>query len=134
VLLVENEKLALKIVKKRMNSNFLDEEKIYHKTKLLLKIYRDVVWSVQDRLYDIEEEFSEMGGCCLREELDYLNDYDPNVNKKEIEDQLSSILKSKILIEIVDKALVKLKEYPDYGDLYFDILYKQYIVKFSRAT
>ncbi len=69
-----------------------------------------------------------MGGRRLADALDYLDDYDPNINKKVLEEELCSVLKSKWLIEIVDKALVKVKSYPDYGDIYFDILYKQYIV------
>lgn len=109
--------------------SIFDKEKAYHKTKLLLKIYRDVIWSVEDRVSELEEEYYEMGSNNLAEALDYLEDYDPNINKKELEVQICSIFKSKLLIEIVDKALLKVKKYPDYGDIYFNILYKQYIQK-----
>jgi hypothetical protein len=106
-----------------------DKEKIYHKAKLLLKIYRDVIWSVEDRVAELEEGYYEMGSNSLLDALNYLDDYDPNINKKELEVELCSIFKSKLLIEIVDKALVKVKKYPDYGETYFEILYKQYIQK-----
>lgn len=107
----------------------LDKEKIYHKTKLILKIYRDVIWSVEDRVENLEEECYEMGSNNLAEALEYLDDYDPNMNKKQLEAELCSVFKSKFLIEIVDKSLLKVKKYPDYGEMYFNILYKQYIQK-----
>lgn len=112
----------------KRNQNF-DNEKTYHKTKLLLKIYRDVVWSIEDRVAELEEEHYEMGSNSLVEALDYLDEYDPNVNKRKLEDELCSVFKSKLLIEIVDKALLKVKRYPDFGDMYFEIIYKQYIQK-----
>jgi hypothetical protein len=112
----------------KRNANF-DNEKAYHKTKLLLKIYRDVVWSIEDRVAEIEEEYYEMGSNSLAEALEYLDEYDPNMNRKKLEDELCSVFKSKLLIEIVDKALLKVKKYPDYGDIYFEIIYKQYIQK-----
>lgn len=121
------------LMRKRITYMNLDEELVYHKAKLLLKIYRDVVWSIEDRVCEMEQEHYALGGKRLSEALDYLDDYDQNVNKKELEAELCSILKSKWLIEIVDKALIKIKNYPDYGAMYFDILYKQYIVKYKYS-
>jgi len=130
---MSSEKMALAVLKRGLASMHIDEERVYHKTKLLLKIYRDVVWCVEDRVCEIEAEYYAMGGNRLAEALDYLDDYDPNINKKDLEEKLCSLLKSKWLIEIVDKALLKIKNYPDYGDLYFNILYKQYIVKYRYS-
>ena len=110
-----------------------DKEKTYHKTKLLLKVYRDVIWSIGDRVEELEAEYNEMGSDSLAEVLDYLDDYNPNINREELELEICSVFKSKVLIEIVDKALAKVKSYPDYGDIYFDILYKQYIEKFKYS-
>ena len=110
-----------------------DKEKTYHKAKLLLKIYRDVIWSIEDRVAELEEKYNEMGSNSLAEALDYLDDYDPNINRKELEIQICSVFESKLLIEIVDKALSKVKNYPDYGNVYFDILYKQYIEKYKYS-
>lgn len=110
-----------------------DKEKTYHKAKLLLKIYRDVIWSVEGKVAELEEEYYEMGSKSLAEALDYLSDYDPNVNREELEAELCAVFKSKLLIEIVDKALLKVKNYPDYGEIYFDILHKQYIEKFKYS-
>lgn len=114
-------------MEKRLLTVSIDEERVYHKAKLLLKIYRDVVWSIENRVAEIEEEYYELGINRLKEALDILDDYDTNINKKALEEKLCCILKSKCIIEIVDKSLIKIKSYPDYGNMYFDILYKQYI-------
>lgn len=111
----------------------VDEERVYHKAKLLLKIYRDVVWSIEDRVSEIEEEYYQFGVNSLKEALDYLDDYDTNINKKALEERICCIIKSKCIIELVDKSLVKVKSYPHYGNLYFDILYKQYVAKYKYS-
>lgn len=108
-------------------------EKVYHKAKLLLQIYRDVIWSIEDRVCEIEEEYFELGSNRLKDALDFLNDYDININKRTLEERVSSIFKSKWLIEMVDKALIKIKKYPNHGEVYFDILYNQYISEFKHS-
>lgn len=108
-------------------------DKVYHKAKLLLKIYRDVIWSIEDRVAELEEEYNELGSDSLAEALDYLDDYDPNINREELEIEICSHFKSKLLVEIVDKALLKVKNYPDYGNIYFEILQKQYIEKYKYS-
>ena len=56
----KNVKLAIIIKKESMkmerNLTF-DKEKTYHKAKLLLKIYRDVIWSIEDRVAELEEKY-----------------------------------------------------------------------------
>ena len=120
-------------MEKRLLPSSIDEEKVYYKAKLLLKIYRDVIWSIEDRIAEIEEEYYELSSNKLKEALDYLEDYDTNINKKNLEENLCCILKSKSIIEIIDKSLVKIKSYPDYGEMYFNILYKQYIAKYKHS-
>lgn len=120
-------------MKKRLSPVSIEEERVYHKAKLLLKIYRDVVWSIENRVAEIEDEYYELGYNRLKEALDFLDDYDTNSNKKLLEERLCCIFKSKCIIEIVDKSLIKIKDYPDYGDMYFDILHKQYIGKYKYS-
>jgi len=127
---MNTEKMPSTVLRKSLTPMSINKEHIYHKAKLLLEIYRDVVWSIEGRACDIEAEFYVMGGKRLADALDYLDDYGSDINKKKLEEELCSMLKSKWLIEIVDKALLKVKNYPDYGDTYFDILYKQYIAKY----
>ena len=102
--------------------------KVFHKAKLLLRIYRDVVWRTQEVMYDADAEAYDFGGRRIAELADYLSyDFESEIDKVKAESKLFSIAESKFLVDLVDKALVKLQAYPSLGQLYFDILTKQYI-------
>ena len=47
--------------------------------------------------------------------------------------RVCELMQSKMLVDIVDRALVKLRDYPGNGVVYFKILSKQYIYK-NRYT
>jgi hypothetical protein len=103
---------------------------VFHKAKLLLRIYRDVVWRTQEVLYDTDAEAYDFGGRRIAELADYLSyDFESDIDKEKAEYKLLSIGESKFLVDLVDTALVKLQTYPTLGRLYFDILTKQYIYK-----
>lgn len=99
----------------------------YHDTKLLLKKYRDIVWNIENRVCEVETEYDVLGSNRLAEVLDYLDDYASCNEKKKLEARVFSLHKSRWLIEIVDKALLKVKSYPENGECYYNILYHQYI-------
>lgn len=103
----------------------------YHKTKLLLSIYRKVVWRMEDTLYELDEAKSEFGSSRISDLVDFLSlgleDYNNIKDKKVLEDRLMNIAESKSMIEIVDKALIKLKSHPENGDIYFNIIKDSYI-------
>jgi AraC-like DNA-binding protein len=62
----------------------------------------------------------------LRQNMSLI-DVDTNVNEYRFERRMQSIEESKSLIEFVDRALNKLKRYPDNGDLYFHLIRKLYV-------
>src|SRR5665647_2086285 len=102
----------------RLSVKEIDVDK-FHKTKLLLKIYRDVVWRMEDALHDVDEIAYNFGGRRISDLIDFLSfgieEFDGSRDKKAIEERFMSIAESKDMIEIIDKALVKLKSHPDFG-------------------
>jgi len=107
-----------------------DKQK-YHNAKLLLKIYRDVVWRVEDALCELDNQAYHFGGRRISELIDYLSfDFDEGVDKNKIEAKLTNISETKCIIDIIDKALIRLKNYPNNGELYYEIISKQYILKY----
>ena len=87
-------------------------------------------------MYDTNAEAYDFGGRRIAELADYLSyDFESDVDKEKAESKLLSIAETKLIVDLVDKALLKLHEYPVLGQLYFDILTKQYInkVKFTDA-
>ena len=105
----------------------------YHKTKLLLEIYRTVVWRLESAIHEINETADDYGGRRISELMDFLEfeleDYDFGKDKKALEERLMSIRETKQIIECVDKAVAFLKTHPKHGNEYHEIITCCYINK-----
>ena len=77
---------------------------------------------------EMEAESYLFSGSKLFDVVNVLIDVDPRVDKMRIESRLQSIENSKSIIELIDRALVLLKNYPCSGQRYYEILYKSYLV------
>lgn len=107
--------------------NWVDD-KVYHNAKALLKIYSKVVWRLHGEVAEMEKVSYEYGNSTL---LDYLNcfmDIDTRVNRERFKNRLQSLQESNCIIKLINNALVKLKNYPQDGKRYFQILNKCYLV------
>ena len=105
--------------------------KLYHQTKLLLELYRKVVWSVENSLYDLELTATNFGSQRIQDLLNYLElDFEGEVDKGKIEDHLKSIAKSRDLVFLIDQAMMKLNDYPNGGELFFNIINRKFILKY----
>jgi hypothetical protein len=84
---------------------------------------------------EMEAECYLSSGSRLFDVVDTLIDVDPRVDKARIESRLQSIEDSKSILELIDRALVLLKNYPNDGEKYYEILSKSYLVfvKYSES-
>lgn len=123
-------KKSRKPVKSSKETQLLDSRQ-FHKTKLLLSIYRTVVWRIEGAINEVQEKANEYGSGRIAELIDFLSleldEYDLKRDRKAIEDRLMCIAQTKHMIEIVDKALKHLKNHPINGQLYHDIITHCYI-------
>lgn len=105
----------------------------FHKTKLLLSIYRTVVWRIESTLYEVQEVADIYGGKRISDLIDFLSleldEYDLIRDKREVEERLMCISETKQMIDIIDKALNHLKTHPKQGEIYHDIIAHSYINK-----
>lgn len=105
----------------------------FHKAKLLLEVYRDAIWRLEEDLCHTREEIGYLGGKHLSSLADFINldidSYYTASDKKAYEDRLCSIAESKIIIDAIDTALLRVKDYHDQGQTYYRILYENYISK-----
>lgn len=96
-------------------------------------IYRKVVWRVEEAICEVNDAAYEFGSKRITNLVDFLSfglDYFDGIkDKKAIEERLMNIAESKSMIEIVDKALIKLRTHPDNGEIYFNIITSSYINK-----
>ena len=103
-------------------------DKIYHNTKLLLKLYSKVLWRMSNCIMEMEAECYLTTGSRLFDVVDTLIDVDPRVDKVRLESRLESIEDSKSILVLIDRALALLKNYPGDGERYYEILSKSYLV------
>ncbi|NLN64795.1 MAG: hypothetical protein GX144_05205 [Clostridiaceae bacterium] len=105
----------------------IERESVLHKTKLLLKIYRAVVWSTSNRAFEVCENAELYCSKTMEEALEYLANYAPEVDQDRFSERVSSLFETQWLITLIDHAMNKIYDYPDNGKLYHEILSKQYL-------
>lgn len=108
----------------------IDEKVLYERAKLILSIYREVCWSTIDRANDVCDTLICTYGDSLDGALIYLENFAPDEARERFEERIRSLFETKWIIELVDMAMLKIREYPDKGALYCEIISKAYARKY----
>lgn len=124
-----NHTKAVKSINRMYEQMNLDRNEILHKTKLLLSVYRDVVWATLHEAECVREDIYYFGDE-LNEALVYLEHFAPDIEREEFEARISSLFENKWMIDLIDKAMGKVYDYHYNGRLYHDILSKCYLTAF----
>lgn len=107
------------------------DARYYHNAKALLKIYRGILWQLQNNISDAELESLDLGYGHIHQALDLLAaGMDDGQGLIRLQEQCKSMLFTRALISLTDKALVSLKQYPKGGERYFDLLNRLYILEY----
>ena len=69
-------------------------------------------------------------GANLSDALVYLETFAPDEERERFEERIRSLFETKWMIELVDHAMGRIKEYPCRGDLYCEIISKSYLSRF----
>jgi hypothetical protein len=111
-----------------------ENPQIYHNTKELLKVYAKVVWWLEHSVKEMEAECRECGYDNLFDTLSFLaSSIDCELDALHLEERTRSMLFTGVLVDIVNKALVMLKDYPGKGNRYFEIINKMHILKYRYS-
>ncbi len=122
---------AMQSIKRLYGGLNLDRDAVIHKAKLLLKVYRDVVWvSVRDATDYAYDAGGFYGSRELGTALTYLSDFAPTEKRSDFEARVTCLFETQWLVELIDKAMYRVYEYPYNGKLYNDILSKSYVTAF----
>ena len=119
--------------KRQMATLGFDSQLAYHRVKLILKIYRDVVWVLSERMEELHEYAWELGAQDADTGLIYLQSFAPDMDLQEFEERVCCVMENRMLVDVIDRALLRLKRYPDRGELYYEILTKQFIHRFNST-
>ncbi len=107
----------------------LEYTSTFSKSKAVLNIYRSVVWQVTFSANNMVCESSAKYGKELETALVYLYEFAPEYMKQDFENKVKNLFETKWLIDVIDECLAKIKEYPEYGDDYYSILYYAFLSK-----
>lgn len=124
-----NNTKAVKSINRMYEQMNLNTSEILHKTKLLLSVYRDVVWATLHEANEVHEDIYYFGSE-LNDALVYLEEFAPDTEKAEFEAKVSSMFENKWMIDLIDKAMTRVYDYHNNGRLYHEILSKCYLTAF----
>lgn len=99
-----NNTRAAKNIAKMYEQLGLSHDDIFHKTKLLLSIYRDVVWATLSDCRCANAEINYYGGD-LSDALIYLEEFAPDIEHSEFERRVCNLFENKWMIDLIDKAI-----------------------------
>ena len=107
------------------------EKELEEKAKSVLGIYRTVCWSASERAEILKEEIDEKYSADLRSALIYLEEFAPEETRQKLENNVKALFETKWLVDLVDTAMLQVKDFPGGGDEYFEILNKCFLTKWS---
>lgn len=114
-------------------SKSIDEKALYAKSKLLLEIYKDICWDTADYASQVGEEALYGYDFCsgdLDAALLYLENFAPTEKKERFTERVQKLFEVKWMIELVDRAVMKVRDFPCKGELYVSILSAYYLTNF----
>ena len=113
------------------NHDKINEDMLYKRAKLILGKYRKLCWQTA---IDTEETISDL--CvCASDDVDgalvYLETFAPEREKDVFESRIKSLFDRRWMMDLIENAMVKTKDFPDYGEMYFEIISKCYLTKWK---
>lgn len=111
----------------------MNPDQLFEKSKLLLSAYRRVCWASLGTLQ--RENNADCFFCDdgIGHALEYLYKYSADINPHEFECNLKMRFDSRWIVELFEDTMIQVKEFPEGGEIYFEILYKFYLSKFKYS-
>ena len=113
--------------KKEQEKRTEREEYLYHNTELLLKKYRDVVWSIEVSVIQAQINFENEMDCTLSEFLNMSYEAGADLSGTQIQEQMRVMERNKKMLKMIDMAVDLLRRKKVDGEMYYQILYYTYL-------
>ncbi len=105
------------------------EEYLYHNTEVLLKKYRDVIWSIEVSAIQAQIGFELEMDCKLEEFLEMSYVAGADLSGTQLQEQMRTVERNKNMLKIIEMAVKVLKENPKLGKEYYWVLFYTYLSK-----
>ena len=102
------------------------QDERYHDTLLLLKKYRDVVWSLSMSVEHVKSDFRTYYGGSIEDFLDSVYVAGADLSGTDIEERAKCIERSHKMLNLVDDAAATMRNKHKNGELYYQVLYFNY--------
>ena len=110
-----------------MKNKKKDEDTLFHNTEVLLKNYRDVVWSLEVAVHRVNQNFYQEYERDIEGFLELTYEAGLDLNGTEIEAQTKTIARSRNMLRMIDCSVDLLRTKHKNGELYYWILYYTYL-------
>ncbi len=122
--------VAVKTIQKMYEQLRLDREDILHRTKMLLGVYRDVVWITLNKSEGLNEEIIYYGDDLNSALGSLFRAVCPGYRASGVREPGMHLFENKWMIDLIDTAMGKIYDYHNNGKLYHEILSKSYLTAF----
>ena len=103
------------------------ENPLYHDTWLLLKKYRDVVWSLELSVQQVRRQFQIEFGSSIEDFLESIYLAGVDIADTGIQEHARSIERSYKMLKLMENAVNLLRNKHKFGETYYWILYYTYL-------
>ena len=110
-----------------VNEKISREEYLYHNTELLLKKYREVVWSIEVSAMHAQINFELEMDCTLEKFLEMYYAAGADLMGTDIQEQLRTLERNKKMLKMIEMSLNILRNRHMNGEVYYWILFYTYL-------
>ena len=124
------ESVMLKSIRNGCCALGLNIDSTYTKTNILLKIYRKASWGMNERFDNLNDITYE--GCLGdTDNLCYLLNFAPDKELDTFKNRALCAMQTRVLVTLIERAAVKIRDYPDNGKIYYSIIELTYLNYFK---
>ena len=121
-------------MKKTAQEPKVTDNPLYHDTWMLLRKYRDVVWSLELSVQQVRRQFQIEYGSSIEEFLESLYVAGITFEGSAIEDHARCIERSYKMLKLLDTSVELLRTKHKYGESYYWLLYSPELKFYSNRV
>ena len=100
---------------------------IIKQTKAVLWIYRDAKWAIEERQDELYDHLAGVGWNNHDTGTVFLTAFAPEIDLYDFENRVSNLIENKLILGFVERAVQSIKQYPEFGSQYYEIIFIQYL-------
>jgi hypothetical protein len=127
---LRRESVVLTMIKGDYITIGLDADSTYKKMDVLLKLYRKINWCLEESEVELNDITYE---SCYgsSETMSYLLNFAPEKEMDVFRRRATAVMQTRVLLELIDRAVMKLRDYPMGGQTYYSIFDLKYLNRWT---